>query len=61
MFIKELYNAERTIRNNLSLFEQGSPEWILEKSKMQVLRRIIHYIRTDGVKSGTVLIRNPYF
>lgn len=53
MFIKELYNAERTIRNNLTLLEKGSPEWLLEKSKMQVLGRIIKYIRTEGVKRGT--------
>lgn len=53
MFIKKIYRAECTIKNNLSLFEQGSHEWLLEKSKMQVLGRIIHYIRTEGVKRGT--------
>ena len=49
MFIKELYNAERTIKNNLALFKKGSPEWLLEKSKIQVLGTIIQYIKTDGV------------
>ena len=52
MFLRKLYEAHFTIKECLSLYTEGSPEWQLEQDKMKLLRDIIQFIKTDGVKQA---------
>ncbi|MDY3368521.1 hypothetical protein [Zhenhengia yiwuensis] len=52
MFLRKLYDAHFTIKECLSLYKEGSPEWQLEQDKMKLLRDIIQFIKTDGVKQA---------
>lgn len=52
MFLRKLYDAYFIIKESISHYEQGSPEWQLEQDKMQLLKTIIQFIKTDGVKQA---------
>lgn len=52
MFLRKLYDAHFTIKECLSLYAEGSPEWQLELDKMKLLKMIIHFIKTDAIKQA---------
>ncbi|MDA3733941.1 hypothetical protein PBV87_20925 [Niameybacter massiliensis] len=52
MFLRKLYEAHFTIKEGLSLYKEGSPEWQLEQDKMKLLKMIIQFIKTEGVKQA---------
>ena len=52
MFLRKLYDAHFTIKECLSLYAEGSPEWQLEQDKMKLLKTIIQFIKTEGVKQA---------
>lgn len=52
MFLRKLYDAHFTIKECMSLYTEGSPEWQLEQDKMKLLKNIIQFIKTDGVKQA---------
>ena len=52
MFLRKLYEAHFTIKECLSLYTEGSPEWQLEQDKMKLLKMIIQFIKTEGVKQA---------
>ena len=52
MFLRKLSDAHFTIKECMSLYTEGSPEWQLEQDKMRLLKTLIHFIKTDAIKQA---------